>query len=216
MHGIIHSAIQKETGNNHGTKPLRYHDPQIIKLSGDRLCLFSEGAFYVSSGKIAERAGISASRVREDLARVGINAERKGRDPGELMRRLKNCLGINRGLSVALLGSRGIGSGVVESGTFKALGMRLVMKYSVTDPENPCKELAECLVANKVDIAIINDEILASKAVLQLLEQRDVKAVWNLTGCEMPREEDSEVCIRDTDLAGSLLSLSCRIARKTG
>ena len=90
------------------------------------------------------------------------------------------------------------------------------MKYSVTEPENPCGELAERLGANRVDIAIINDKSLASKAVLQLLEQRDVKAVWNLTGCELPREEDSAVCIRDTDLAGSLLSLSCRIARKTG
>lgn len=175
---------------------------------------FMSGAGFISSEKIAKGLHISSARVRYDLSCVGIFTEKCGHDAGELTRQLGRCLGINRGISVALLGDQGMGNGIAASGLFKRLGMSLVLTYPSTESGYMITDLQNALAQEQVDIVVLNDKRFACKEVLDLLEQRGIYAIWNLTGEHISQEKSAPLAIEETDLADSLLCLSFRLAQR--
>lgn len=175
---------------------------------------FMSGASYISSGKIAKGLDISSARVRYDLSCVGIFTEKCGHDAGELTRQLVRCLGINRGISVALLGDQGIGKGIAASGLFERLGMTLVLTYHSTESGYMITDLQNTLAQEPADIAVLNDKRFACKEVLELLEQAGIHAIWNLTGKHLLQDKTAPFAIEETDLADSLLCLSFRLAQR--
>jgi redox-sensing transcriptional repressor len=182
-----------------------------------------QGMETVSSEALAARGGTTSAQVRKDLSFFGSFGKRGlGYSVAELVRRLREILGLGRTYRVAMIGAGKIGSALVQYRGFRQRGFEIVAIFDA-DPAKvgrswngltvrDVKELESELRRQTVDIAVIVTPADAAQAVADKVVGLGVKAILNFAPIQLIVPDD--VVVKTVNLALELETLSYALTNR--
>jgi len=182
-----------------------------------------QGMETVSSEALAARGGTTSAQVRKDLSFFGSFGKRGlGYSVAELVRRLREILGLGRTYRVAMIGAGKIGSALVQYRGFRQRGFEIVAIFDA-DPAKvgrnwngltvrDVKELEGELRRQIVDIAVIVTPADAAQAVADKVVGLGVKAILNFAPIQLMVPDD--VVVKTVNLALELETLSYALTNR--
>lgn len=182
-----------------------------------------QGMETVSSEALASRGGTTSAQVRKDLSFFGSFGKRGlGYSVGELVRRLREILGLGRTYRVAMIGAGKIGSALVQYRGFKQRGFEIVAIFDADTGKvgrnwngltvRDAKELEAELKRQTVDIAVIVTPADAAQAVADRVVALGVKAILNFAPIQLMVPDD--VVVKTVNLALELETLSYALTNR--
>jgi redox-sensing transcriptional repressor len=183
----------------------------------------AQGFETVSSEALASRGGTTSAQVRKDLSFFGSFGKRGlGYHVPELVRRLREILGLGRTYRVAMIGAGKIGSALVQYRGFRQRGFEVVSIFD-SDPAKvgrawngltvrDARELEPELRRNPVDIAVIVTPADAAQSVVDRLVALGVKAILNFAPAQLSVPDD--VVVKTVNLALELETLSYALTNR--
>ncbi len=182
-----------------------------------------QGATTVSSGALAARGGTTSAQVRKDLSFFGSFGKRGlGYSVPQLIRRLREILGLGRRYRVVVVGAGKIGSALAQYRGFNQRGFDIVAIFD-NDPAKvgqPWNGLVVSDVADlerqaaelKPDIAVIVTPGEAAQPIADRLVQCGVAAILNFA--PVPLQVPDAVAVKAVNLVLELEALSYALASK--
>jgi redox-sensing transcriptional repressor len=175
------------------------------------------GLDTISSGELAERGGTTSAQVRKDLSLFGSFGKRGlGYDVHELLREIRDILGVNRTWSVALVGAGKIGSALFSYRDFQQRGF-LIRAVFDSDPAKvgsdwggvtvaADEEMERVLREKAIEMVIVAVPAEAAQSVVDRVVKAGVKAILNFAPVRLrlPRG----VALRNVDLTLEMEGLS--------
>ena len=185
--------------------------------------LEASGVRAVSSKSLAEDFGLNAAQIRKDLAHFGeLGVRGVGYYVKDLRRQLQHILGLDCGLTVAIMGAGNLGLALADYPGFKQEGFRvaalfdnLLEKVGTRSrngiPIYDIRELKRVTKRENIAIAIIAVPIRSAQTVVDKVVLSGIKAILNFSPGSLRVPED--VKMKNVDLTVSLESLSFYLAR---
>ena len=175
------------------------------------------GLDTISSGELAERGGTTSAQVRKDLSLFGSFGKRGlGYDVHELLREIRDILGINRTWNVALVGAGKIGSALFSYRDFQQRGF-LIRAVFDADPAKVGADMGGVAVTDDaemdrvlrekhIEMVIVAVPAEAAQSVVDRVVKAGVKAILNFAPVRLrlPRG----VALRNVDLTLEMEGLS--------
>jgi redox-sensing transcriptional repressor len=175
------------------------------------------GLDTISSGELAERGGTTSAQVRKDLSLFGSFGKRGlGYDVHELLREIREILGVNRTWKVALVGAGKIGSALFSYRDFQQRGF-LIRAVFDSDPAKvgsdwggvkvrADEEMDRVLRDEAIEMVIVAVPAEAAQSVVDRVVKAGVKAILNFAPVRLrlPRG----VALRNVDLTLEMEGLS--------
>jgi redox-sensing transcriptional repressor len=182
-----------------------------------------QGMETVSSEALAARGGTTSAQVRKDLSFFGSFGKRGlGYSVAELVRRLREILGLGRTYRVAMIGAGKIGSALVQYRGFRQRGFEIVAIFDADATKvgrnwnglsvRDVKELEGELRRQPVDIAVIVTPADAAQAVADKVVSLGVKAILNFAPIQLIVPDD--VVVKTVNLALELETLSYALTNR--
>lgn len=187
--------------------------PRYLRLLDD----MRESQSTVSSGELADAAGVNSANVRRDLSDLGFQGTRGvGYSVADLRSRIRRELGIDGRRQVAIVGAGNLGTALARYSGLGQRGFDVVAIYDV-DPRRVGQRVGEVEVTNASSIVddcksgLFNMAILAVPAgsaqrVAEQLVGAGVSAILNFAPVRIIVPE--EVPVRQVDLSTELQILS--------
>ena len=123
--------------------------PRYLRLLDD----LWESQATVSSGELADAAGVNPANVRRDLSDLGFGGTRGvGYSVADLRSRIQRELGIEGRRRVAIVGAGNLGTALARYQGLRHRGFDVVAIYDV-DPRRIGREVAEVVVRDSASIA---------------------------------------------------------------
>ena len=203
---------------------------QVSELTTNRLSLYlrslneleAAGVKTISSQALAEQFHLNAAQIRKDLAYFGeFGVRGVGYYVRDLKRHLRQILGLDRNLRVAIIGAGNLGLALADYPGFVQEGFEIValfdnlrekvgqksrggvMIFDITD----LKKLAR---RDGISIAVIAVPAHSAQRVIDLVVAASIKAVLNFSPGAVKVPDD--VKLKSVDLTVSLESLSFYLA----
>jgi redox-sensing transcriptional repressor len=182
-----------------------------------------QGIETVSSGALAARGGPTSAQVRKDLSFFGSFGKRGlGYSVVELVRRLREILGLGRVYRVAMIGAGKIGSALVQYRGFRQRGFEIVAIFD-SDPTKigrawngltvkDVRDLDAELRLHPVEIAVIVTPGDVAQQVTERCVAQGVKAILNFTPVQLSVPDD--VVVKTVNLALELETLSYALTNR--
>lgn len=182
-----------------------------------------QGIETVSSEALAARGGTTSAQVRKDLSFFGSFGKRGlGYGVPELVRKLREILGLGRTYRVAMIGAGKIGSALVQYRGFKQRGFEIAAIFD-SDPAKvgkawnglavkDARELEAELRRQPVEIAVIVTPAEAAQAVTDRCIGLGVKAILNFAPVQLVVPDD--VVVKTVNLALELETLSYALTNR--
>lgn len=172
----------------------------------------------VSSTELGRQLGLNSSQVRKDLAHFGqFGVPGFGYHVSDLRSRLKQILGTDREVAVALIGTGHLGTALLSYGGFSRQGFRLVCGFDIRVPDppflgpgdapiHPMEQLEEKIRDLGIGMVILTVPADAAQQIVDRVVAAGVSAILNF----VPRrlETPPEVKVHYVDLAIEMESLS--------
>lgn len=182
-----------------------------------------QGMETVSSEELASRGGTTSAQVRKDLSFFGSFGKRGlGYSVAELVRRLREILGLGKTYRVAMIGAGKIGSALVQYRGFRQRGFEIVAIFDADTGKvgrnwnglavKDVKELESELKKQAVDIAVIVTPADAAQAVADKVVSLGVKAILNFAPIQLMVPDD--VVVKTVNLALELETLSYALTNR--
>lgn len=212
----------------------RQHSDQVSELTTNRLSVYlrclteleEQGTRTVSSQALAERFHLNAAQIRKDLAYFGeFGVRGVGYYVRDLKRHLRQILGLDRRLRVAIVGAGNLGLALADYPGFRQEGFEIVALFDNQPqkvghqsrsgvPIHDINELRRFVKRDGVSIAVIAVPAASAQKVADAVIAAGVKAVLNfsLSTLQVP----DEVKVKSVDLTVSLESLSFYLAHEEG
>ncbi len=180
------------------------------------------GVRTVSSQALAEQFHLNAAQIRKDLAYFGeFGVRGVGYYVKELRRHLRQILGIDRGVCVAIMGAGNLGLALADYPGFREEGFEIVAMFDTARekighrsragvPIYDVHELRKVVRREGIRIAVIAVPAGAAQAVVNTVVGAGIKAVLNFSPGTI-KVPDS-VKLKSMDLTVSLESLSFFLA----
>jgi redox-sensing transcriptional repressor len=174
---------------------------QVSELTTNRLSVYlrclnvldAAGVQAISSQALAERFHLNAAQIRKDLAYFGeFGVRGVGYYVKELRRHLRQILGLDRRLRVAIMGAGNLGLALADYPGFR-------------------KDLRRVAKRDRLDIAVIAVPASRAQPVVEQVVAAGIKAVLNFSPGTLT--VPSDVKIKSVDLTVSLESLSFFLAQ---
>ena len=221
-----------KTTNKAAARPLRARQPleQVSELTTNRLSVYlrclsrlgDAGVRTISSQALAEQFHLNAAQIRKDLAYFGeFGVRGVGYYVGDLKRHLRQILGLDRKLRVAIVGAGNLGLALADYQGFRIEGFEITALFDNLSakvgqrsrggvPIHDIHELRKFVQRDAVSIAVIAVPAESAQKVLDLVVASGVKAVLNFSpgALQVPRG----VKLKSVDLTVSLESLSFYLA----
>jgi len=187
--------------------------PRYLRLLDD----LRESQTTVSSGELAEAAGVNPANVRRDLSDLGFQGTRGvGYSVGDLRTRIQRELGISGRRKVAIVGAGNLGTALARYSGLSQRGFDVVAIYDV-DPGRVGERIGEVTVSKAASISDdcrqgrFNMAILAVPAgaahqVADQLVAAGISSILNFAPVRVTVPE--EVPVRQVDLSTELQILS--------
>jgi len=206
----------------------------VSELTTNRLSVYlrclsqldAAGVETVSSQALAERFQLNAAQIRKDLAYFGeFGVRGVGYYVRDLRRNLRQILGLDRRLRVAVMGAGNLGLALADYPGFKREGFQIVAMFDVAAakigeasrsgvPIHDLRDLRRIARRERIDIGVIAVPADAAQGVLDQLVAAEVKAVLNFSPGAL--KVPSGVKMKSVDLTVSLESLSFHLAQGLG
>ena len=210
----------------------RKHIPEpVSELTTNRLSVYLRGlntldaaeVKTVSSQMLAEQFHLNAAQIRKDLAYFGeFGVRGVGYYVKDLKRHLRQILGLDRKMRVAIMGAGNLGLALADYPGFRQEGFEIVALFdNLTSkvgqrsrrgvPILDVKDLKRFVSREKIDIAVIAVPGPSAQQVVNLVVGAGLKAVLNFSPGTLRVPPD--VKLKSVDLTVSLESLSFYLAR---
>lgn len=187
--------------------------PRYLRLLDD----LRESKSTVSSGELAEAAGVNPANVRRDLSDLGFQGTRGvGYSVGELRSRIQKELGIEGRRRVAILGAGNLGTALARYGGLRQRGFDVVAIYDI-DPNRIGQKVGDIEVTDAArigddrardlfDMAILAVPAGSAQRAADRLVASGISSILNFAPVRVSVPED--VPVRQVDLSTELQILS--------
>lgn len=203
----------------------------VSELTTNRLSVYlrclnvldAAGVRTVSSQGLAEQFHLNAAQIRKDLAYFGeFGVRGVGYYVKELRRHLRQILGIDRGVCVAIMGAGNLGLALADYPGFREEGFEIVAMFDVARdkmghrsrhgvPIYDIKDLRRVARRERIKIAVIAVPASAAQHVVNTVVAAGIKAILNFSPGTLKVPDD--VKLKSMDLTVSLESLSFFLAQ---
>jgi redox-sensing transcriptional repressor len=182
-----------------------------------------QGIETVSSEALSARGGTTSAQVRKDLSFFGSFGKRGlGYSVPELLRQLRDILGLGRRYRVAVVGAGKMGSALVQYHGFRQRGFDIVAIFDV-DPGKighrwnglsvqSVAELEGSLKQHPVDIAVLVIPAEVAQGIADRLVALGLKAILNFAPAQLTVPDD--VALKTVNLALELETLSYALSNR--
>jgi redox-sensing transcriptional repressor len=207
---------------------------QVSELTTNRLSVYlrclnaldDAGVRTISSQSLAEQFHLNAAQIRKDLAYFGeFGVRGVGYYVRDLKRHLRQILGLDRKLRVAIMGAGNLGLALADYQGFRQEGFEIAALFDNLSakvgqqsrggvPIYDIHELRKISRRDGIRIAVIAVPAESAQHVLNLVVASGIKAVLNFSPGTLEIPED--VKLKSVDLTVSLESLSFYLARGDG
>jgi redox-sensing transcriptional repressor len=223
--------------SNKGTSkyaPGKQGADQVSELTTNRLSVYlrclnvleGAGARTISSQALAEQFHLNAAQIRKDLAYFGeFGVRGVGYYVRDLQRHLRQILGLDRKLRVAIMGAGNLGLALADYPGFRQEGFEIsalfdnlrekVGQQSKSGvPIFDIHDLKRITRREGIRIAVIAVPAPSAQHVLNLVIASGIKAVLNFSPGTL--QAPADVKLKNVDLTVSLESLSFFLAQSDG
>ncbi len=210
---------------------LRESVEPVSELTTNRLSVYlrclnvldAAGVRTVSSQAMAEQFHLNAAQIRKDLAYFGeFGVRGVGYYVKELRRHLRQILGIDRGVCVAILGAGNLGLALADYPGFRDEGFEIVAMFDQSRdkighrsragvPIYDIRDLRKIVRRERIQIGVIAVPAAAAQPVVNTVVAAGIKAVLNFSPGAI-RVPDG-IKLKNMDLTVSLESLSFFLAQ---
>ena len=206
----------------------------VSELTTNRLSVYlrclnqleSAGVETISSQALAEQFHLNAAQIRKDLAYFGeFGVRGVGYYVKDLKRQLRQILGLDRKLRVAVMGAGNLGLALADYPGFKREGFEIAALFDNRNEKvgqesrggvpihdiNDLKELKKIVRREHIDIAVIAVPAESAQHVLDQVVAAGIKAILNFSPGAL--KVPPGVKMKGVDLTVSLESLSFYLAQ---
>jgi redox-sensing transcriptional repressor len=207
---------------------------QVSELTTNRLSVYlrclnqleSAGVRTISSQALAEQFHLNAAQIRKDLAYFGeFGVRGVGYYVRDLKRHLRQILGLDRKLRVAIIGAGNLGLALADYPGFRQEGFEILALFDNQSakvgqqsrggvPILDIHDLKKLARRDSVSIAVVAVPAEAAQRVVDLIVASGIKAVLNFSPGTL--QVPSDVKLKSVDFTVSLESLSFYLARGEG
>jgi redox-sensing transcriptional repressor len=207
---------------------------QVSELTTNRLSIYLRclteleraGVGTISSQGLADQFHLNAAQIRKDLAYFGeFGVRGVGYYVKDLRRHLREILGLDRRLRVAIVGAGNLGLALADYQGFRQEGFEIVALFDTLNekvghvsragvPIHDIRQLKRIVRQERVSIAVIAVPASAAQNVVNVVVAAGIKAVLNFSPGALTVPLD--VKLKSVDLTVSLESLSFFLAREEG
>ena len=208
-------------------------DP-VSELTTNRLSVYlrclnaldEAGVRAISSQALAEQFHLNAAQIRKDLAYFGeFGVRGVGYYVRDLKRHLRQILGLDRKLRVAIVGAGNLGLALADYPGFRQEGFEILALFDTLSskvgqqsrggvPIHDIHDLKKIAQRDGISIAVIAVPAPFAQHVVNLVVASGIKAVLNFSPGTLDVPPD--VKLKSVDLTVSLESLSFFLARADG
>ena len=202
---------------------------QISELTTNRLSVYlrclteldGSGVQTISSQTLAEQFHLNAAQIRKDLACFGeFGVRGVGYYVRDLKRNIRQILGLDRSLRVAIVGAGNLGLALADYPGFKQEGFEIValLDSAVAKVGQQSKGGVPILgmrelnrVGRRIDIAVLAVPVVSAQAVVDQVVDSGIKAILNFSPATLTVPDN--VKMKNVDFTVFLESLSFYLAR---
>ena len=178
-----------------------------------------------SSKELATMMNITSSQIRQDLNNFGnFGQQGYGYDVKNLYLVIKKILGIDSTQTMIIIGFGNIGHALANYANFEKRGFSILGIFD-NDPDlvgitmrditiNHIDNLGDFLKNNPIDIAVLTVPNENANQVAGMLEQYNIKGIWNFSNMELTLNPESPILVENTQLTDSLMTLSYKLNQK--
>ena len=178
----------------------------------------------VSSQSLAQQFHLNAAQIRKDLANFGeFGVRGVGYYVKDLQQHLRQILGLERKLKIAIFGAGNLGLALADYPGFRQEGFQIVALFDALlskvgqrsragVPIFDIKDLRTIAVREAIAIAVIAVPADAAQHVVNQVVAAGIKAILNFSPGTLTAPED--VKLKSVDLTVSLESLSFYLAHE--
>ena len=215
------------TGWRDGTEP-------VSELTTNRLSVYlrclnhldAAGVRTVSSHALAEQFHLNAAQIRKDLAHFGeFGVRGVGYYVKELRRHLRQILGVDKRVRVAIMGAGNLGLALADYPGFRLEGFEIAAMFDTMRdkvgqhsrggvPIHDVRDFRRTVRRERITIAVIAVPAEAAQGVVDMVVAAGIKAVLNFSPGALQVPPD--VKLKSVDLTVSLESLSFFLAQEEG
>jgi redox-sensing transcriptional repressor len=203
---------------------------QVSELTTNRLSVYlrslneleAAGVKTISSQALAEQFHLNAAQIRKDLAYFGeFGVRGVGYYVRDLKRHLRQILGLDRKLRVAIIGAGNLGLALADYPGFRQEGFEIAALFdNITSkvgqhsrsgvPIFDVHDLKKHVRRDGISIAVLAVPAASAQRVVDLVVAAGIKAVLNFSpgALQLP----SDVKVNSVDLTVALESLSFHLA----
>jgi redox-sensing transcriptional repressor len=212
-------------------REIRESSEPVSELTTNRLSVYlrclnvldAAGVRTVSSQALAEQIHLNAAQIRKDLAYFGeFGVRGVGYYVKELRRHLRQILGIDRGVCVAIMGAGNLGLALADYPGFRDEGFEIVAMFDTARdkvghrsragvPIYDLKDLRKIVRRERIRIAVIAVPAGAAQSVVNTVATAGIRAILNFSPGALKVPEG--VKLKSMDLTVSLESLSFFLAQ---
>jgi redox-sensing transcriptional repressor len=221
--------VKKE--NKEAAPPPRNAADAVSELTTNRLSVYlrclnvldAVGVRTVSSRALAEQFHLNAAQIRKDLAYFGeFGVRGVGYYVKELRRHLRQILGIDKSVRVAIMGAGNLGLALADYPGFREEGFEIAALFDTMREKigqqsrsgvaiHDMRDFRAVVRRERITIAVIAVPADAAQSVVNTVVAAGVKAVLNFSPGALQVPPD--VKLKSVDLTVSLESLSFFLAQ---
>jgi redox-sensing transcriptional repressor len=210
---------------------LREASDAVSELTTNRLSVYlrclnaldAAGVKTISSQALAEQFHLNAAQIRKDLAHFGeFGVRGVGYYVRELRRHLRQILGLDQRVRVAIMGAGNLGLALADYQGFRLEGFEIAALFDTMRekigqqsragvPIYDLRQLAKIVRRERIAIAVLAVPAGAAQAVVNAVVEAGIKAILNFSPGTIKVPPD--VKIKSVDLTVSLESLSFFLAQ---
>ena len=207
---------------------------QVSEQTTNRLSLYlrflneldAGGVRTVSSKVLAAKFDLNAALVRKDLSHFGdLGVRGVGYVVRDLKQQLRQILGLDQRLNVAIIGAGNLGFALADYPGFRQDGFRIVALFDTLRDKvgrrsksgiliHDIRDLEEVADSEHITIGVIAVPAVSAQLVVNIVVEAGIKALLNFSpgAIRVPRG----VKLKSVDLTVSLESLSFHLAQGDG
>ncbi|MDR0886127.1 MAG: redox-sensing transcriptional repressor Rex [Clostridiales Family XIII bacterium] len=179
--------------------------------------LQKKGLDRISSNKLSELVGFSASQIRQDLNNFGgFGQQGYGYNVKELNDEIAAILGIDREYSLVMVGLGNLGQAIANYNYFYKSGFVVKAMFDI-NPKivgsqinditvDHIDNLPKYLRTHNIDIGVISTEKESAQGIAEVFVEGKIKGIWNFAPTYLDVPDD--VVLEDVHLSDSLWSLA--------
>jgi redox-sensing transcriptional repressor len=206
----------------------------VSELTTNRLSVYlrclntldADGVKTISSQALAEQFHLNAAQIRKDLANFGeFGVRGVGYYVKELRSHLRQILGVDRRIRVAIMGAGNLGLALADYPGFREEGFEIAALFDTQRdkigqrsrggvPILDVRTFRRAVRRERIAIAVIAVPAPSAPAVLKEVVEAGIKAVLNFSPGTLKVPPD--VKVKSVDLTVSLESLSFFLAQSQG